>query len=237
MNRIILYSILALGILVSAVSGASAAGDPDKGKKLARKCAVCHTLDSGGKNGLGPNLYGIYGKAAGKADGYRYSKAMASSGVIWDDTAFTEFLTKPKAFVKGTKMGFSGLRNAQDRADILAYFKTLRELSHDIKVEGDVTNGKIVAEKQCVVCHSFEKGGKVVFGPNLFGSYGRAAGAVKDYAYSKALAGSGLIWTDANLVEFLGDPQGFLPGTKAKFPGVKNAKDRADVVEYLKTFR
>ena len=77
----------------------------------------------------------------------------------------------------------------------------------------------------------------MVFGPNLFGIYGKPAGAVKGYNYSKALMASGLIWTAANLVEFLADPEQFLKGTKAKFPGVKSAKQRANIVAYLKTLK
>ncbi len=67
--------------------------------------------------------------------------------------------------------------------------------------------------------------------------FGKLAGAVKGYKYSKALLASGLTWTDANLIEFLADPEQFIIGTKAKFPGVKSAKKRADVIAYLKTLK
>ena len=237
MRFISILSLCTAGIVVFTASGVLAADDIAKGKSLAKKCTTCHTLDKGGKNRLGPNLYNILGNPAASVKGYKYSKAMAASGIVWDDAAFTEFLTKPKAFVKGTKMSFRGVRNATQRADLLAYFRTLSDVTQSQMGAGDVAQGKILAVKQCQICHSFEEGGKMILGPNLFGIYGKPAGAVKGYDYSKALLASGLIWTDANLIEFLADPEQFLKGTKARFPGVKSAKQRADIVAYLKTLK
>ena len=230
-------SLCAAIVVYIAASGAMAAGDIAKGKRLAKKCTPCHTLEEGGKNKLGPNLFGILGSFAASVEGYKYSKAMASSGIIWDEMAFTEFMTRPKKFVKGTKMSFRGLKKATQRADLLAYFKTLTTTALIRRGMGDAVEGKVAAVNQCQVCHSFDKGGKVVFGPNLFGVYGRAAGAVEGYNYSKALLESGLTWTDANLIEFLANPEQFIKGTKAKFPGVKSAKMRADIIAYLKTLK
>ncbi|MCH9052525.1 MAG: c-type cytochrome [Proteobacteria bacterium] len=224
-------------VVFIAASGAMAAGDIAKGKRLAKKCTPCHTLEEGGKNKLGPNLFGILGSFAASVKGYKYSKAMVSSGIIWDEAAFTEFMTRPKKFIKGTKMSFSGLKKATQRADLLAYFKTLTNTELSQIGTGDAAKGKVAAVNQCQVCHSFDKGGKIVFGPNLFGVYGKAAGAVEGYKYSKALLESGLTWTDANLIEFLANPEQFIKGTKAKFPGVKSAKMRADIIAYLKTLK
>ncbi len=225
------------GFVIFMASGVLAAGDIAKGKKLAKKCTTCHTLDKGGKNRLGPNLYNILGSPAASVKGYKYSKAMAASGIVWDDAAFTEFLTKPKKFIKGTKMSFGGVKKAAQRADLLAYFRTLRDVAPSRMGAGDAARGKTAAVKQCQICHSFEKGGKMVFGPNLFGVFGKPAGAVEGYNYSKALMTSGLNWTDTKLVEYLADPEQFLKGTKARFPGVKSAEQRADIVAYLKTLK
>lgn len=160
---------------------------------------------------------------------------MAESGIVWDEAAFTEFLTKPGKFVKGTKMSFGGLKKATQRADMLAYFRTLTEAAPQPTGAGNAARGKAVAVRQCQICHSFNKGGKMVLGPNLYGIFGKPAGAVKGYKYSKALLASGLTWTDANLIEFLADPEQFIKGTKAKFPGIKSSKKRAGVIAYLKT--
>ncbi len=232
-----LISLCAASVVFIAAFGALAAGDIAKGERLAKQCTVCHTLNKGGKNKLGPNLFGILGSSAASVNGYKYSKAMASSGIIWDEVAFIEFLTRPKKFLKGTKMSYFGLKKAAQRADLLAYFKTLTDAAPNQMGAGDAVEGKVAAVKQCKICHSFDKGGKLVFGPNLFGVYGKVAGSVKGYNYSKALSESGLTWTEANLSEFLANPEQFVKRTKANFPGVKSAKKRADIVAYLRTLK
>ncbi len=230
-------SLCVAGVVFISASGALAAGDIANGKKIARKCTTCHTLKKGGKNRLGPNLFGIFGSSAASVKGYKYSKAMVSSGIIWDEAAFTEFLANPRKFVKGTKMGFSGVKNAKKRADLVAYFRSLADVATDQKDQGNAAKGKIAAVKQCQICHSFEKGGKTIYGPNLFGVFGRRAGAVKEYVYSYALLKSGVTWNTANIIEFLANPERFIKGTKARFPGVRSAKQRVDIVAYLKTLK
>ena len=230
--------VFAAGVVLIMAPGALAAGDIAKGERLAKKkCAVCHAMQKGGKSRLGPNLFNVLGRQAASENKYKYSKAMATSGIVWDDAAFTEFLTKPKIFIKGTKMSFVGLKKAAQRADILAYFRTLTDAAPQQTGAGNAARGRAVAVKQCQICHSFNKGGKMVLGPNLYGIFGKPAGAIKGYKYSKALLASGLTWTDANLIEFLADPEQFIKGTKARFPGVKSSKKRADIVAYLKTLK
>ncbi len=233
-----ILSVCTAGVILMMTSGALAAGDASKGKKLAKKCKTCHTLKKGGKNKLGPNLYDILGQPAAQVKGYtKYSKAMKSSGIVWDDHTFTDFIAKPKKVIKGTKMSFPGFKKATQRADLLAYFETLSSGGPSAAPAGDVKAGKLVAQKHCVVCHSFDKGGKVVFGPNLWDIAGKPAAAIPGYKYSAALKNSGLTWTDKNIAGFLADPERFLKGTTARFPGLKSAKDRADVLAYLKTFK
>ncbi len=232
-----ILSICAIGALLVLSSNAMAAGDAVKGKKLAKKCAVCHTLTEGGKNRLGPNLFNILGNPAGNVKGYKYSEAMKSSGITWDQSTFLDFIAKPKKVVKGTKMSFSGLKKATQRTDLLAYFETLRSGDSVQGLIGNAEDGKMVAVKHCNVCHTFEKGGKVIFGPNLFGIAGKPAASVEGYKYSDALKASGLTWTDVNIVGFVANPEQFLPGTTARFPGLKSAKDKADILAYMKTMK
>jgi cytochrome c len=231
-----LVPICIAGAIALLSSQALAAGDVAKGEKIARKCKACHTLNEGGKNGLGPNLFGILGQPAGASEGYKYSKAMSASGIVWDDATFIDFVLNPKKVVAGTKMSFRGIKKATQREDLLAYFQTLQiEGNVQAGPVGNVEDGIRVAEKYCVVCHTFDEGGKVVFGPNLFGIVGQPAATVEGFRYSEALRNSGLTWTDKNLVGFLANPEQFVEGTTARFPGLKSAKQIADIIAYMKT--
>lgn len=237
MRRLMVVSLFTAFAVGLSVSAAFAGGDPAKGKRVAKKCTACHTLDKGGKNLLGPNLYGIVNQPAAAVPGYRYSKAMESSGVVWTEPALSAFFAKPKKFMKGTKMSFRGIKSAQQRADLIAYLKTFADATSVAVSQGDPAKGKIAAVEHCAVCHSFEKGGKVVFGPNLFDKHGKPSARDPDYDYSDALKSAGLIWTDANLTEFMRNPEQFLNGTRARFPGVKDADTRADIAAYLRTLK
>lgn len=107
------------------------AADPalvEAGEKVFKKCAACHKVGDGAKNGTGPHLNGVLGRTAGTLEGFRYSKAMAEAGaggLTWDEAALRAYLENPKAFVKGTKMTFAGLKSEEDRAAIVAYLATL----------------------------------------------------------------------------------------------------------------
>ena len=91
------------------------------GKKIFKKCAACHSISEGGKNKIGPALWGVLGRPAGSVADYKYSKAMAAYGKNWSFEEMNGFLIKPKDWIKGTKMSFSGLRSAKDRAAVILY--------------------------------------------------------------------------------------------------------------------
>jgi cytochrome c len=101
----------------------------------------------------------------------------------------------------------------------------------------DVAHGKLVFTQQCAACHSSNKGGATLVGPNLYGVVDRRAGAVQGYAYSPALKGAGLIWTSANLNGYLEAPARMLPGVRMPFGGIKNPAQRDDLVAYLQSLR
>ena len=107
----------------SALSGNHSAGDATAGEKVFKKCKACHVVEEG-KNKTGPSLYGIVGRAAGSVEGYKYSKAIADSGLVWDAETLDAYLTNPKKYLKGTKMAFPGLKKEKDRADVIAYLAT-----------------------------------------------------------------------------------------------------------------
>ena len=101
-----------------------------KGEKVYKKCKACHQLGEGAKNRSGPILTGVVDRAAGTIEGFKYSKAMkqaAEDGLIWDAENLTAFLAKPKAFMKGTKMSFAGIKKDAEMAAILAYLQSVPE--------------------------------------------------------------------------------------------------------------
>jgi len=99
----------------------------ENGEKVAKKCASCHTFEKGGANKIGPNLWNVVGAKTAHIDGFSYSGAMQSMEKAWDYEALSEFLYSPKNYVKGTKMTFIGLKKDQDRADVIAYLRTLSD--------------------------------------------------------------------------------------------------------------
>ena len=92
-----------------------------EGAKIFKKCAACHSIAEGGANKIGPALWGVLGRPAGSVPGYKYSKAMAAYGKDWSFKEMNGFLIKPKDWIKGTKMAFAGLINAEDRAAVILY--------------------------------------------------------------------------------------------------------------------
>lgn len=99
-----------------------AAADPAKGEAVFAKCKACHTINQGGANGIGPNLYGVMGQPIGKhVAGFAYSGDLAGKGGNWDFANMDAWLKSPKAFAAGTKMSFAGLGKAEDRANIIVW--------------------------------------------------------------------------------------------------------------------
>ena len=118
----------ALSFITVATPTLVHAQDVEAGKKVFRRCTACHTVDEGGKNKVGPNLWGIFGStAAARPTGYKYSKAMKASGIVWDETTLSEYLENPRKIMPKTRMAFPGLKKSDQRENVIAYLKSVTQ--------------------------------------------------------------------------------------------------------------
>jgi cytochrome c len=101
-----------------------AMADPAAGQGLFRACQSCHSIEEG-RNGTGPSLYGVVGRAPGTLPGYSYSAGFDTLAEAWTPEELDRFLAKPSDYAPGTKMTYAGMRNAEDRANLIAYLATL----------------------------------------------------------------------------------------------------------------
>lgn len=101
-----------------------ASADAAAGAEVFKKCASCHTINQGGAAGIGPNLYGVLGKAHGHQAGFAYSDALKGVPGNWDFEAMNKWLISPRKYAPGTKMSFAGLSNPQERANVIAYLNS-----------------------------------------------------------------------------------------------------------------
>jgi cytochrome c len=104
-----------------------AAASPEDGEGEARKCGACHTFEQGGAAKIGPPLWGVVGRDIAAVDGFAYSDALLEREGDWSFEALSAFLENPKGWAPGTKMAFAGIRNPEDRADVLVYLRSLAE--------------------------------------------------------------------------------------------------------------
>ena len=104
-----------------------AKADPEQGKKTFRRCKGCHTVIEGARNLVGPNLWNVVGRAKGSTEGYKYSQTVGGLGGEWSYDDLDAFLTNPRAYAKGTKMMFKGLKKPAQRASVIAYLRTLSD--------------------------------------------------------------------------------------------------------------
>lgn len=163
-----------LATSLAAEEVAQPLGDAERGAKVFRKCSGCHQVGPEAKNRVGPILNGIFGAKAGAVDGFFYSKGLmraAADGLVWDYEHLDAYLENPKALVSGTRMSFRGLKDEQDRHDVLAYLRKFSDNPSNIPeaeptaqavevalapeilaIVGDRDYGEYLSS-ECLTCH------------------------------------------------------------------------------------
>lgn len=106
-----------------------------RGKATYSRCKACHTLDEGGKNLIGPNLYNVMGRMAGTRDDFIYSKAMMGSGIVWTDEELMAYLENPLKYIPGNRMAFAGLREPSTRENLIIYLRSETDPNFVMKPE------------------------------------------------------------------------------------------------------
>jgi cytochrome c len=119
-------SFIALALLAGSCLAANAAGDAKSGATVFKRCAVCHTNDKGGGDGLGPNLFGVVGRKAATRPGFAYSAPLQKAGITWSEATLTKWAAGPARMVPRTKMAFPGITSKKQQADVVAYLATLK---------------------------------------------------------------------------------------------------------------
>lgn len=135
------------------ILGMLASADPAAGEKVFAKCKSCHTVEKGGPNGIGPDLWGVVGRAPGTHEGFNYSDALkALSDTKWTYSNLNGFIHKPREYAKGTKMTFAGLPKTSDRANVVAYLRTLADTPEPLPTQAEIdeANRKYEEAKQAL---------------------------------------------------------------------------------------
>ena len=126
------YQVATVTTVASTTSAETSSGSGDimaifastsaeEGAKVFKQCSACHSIAEGGKNKIGPALWGVLGRQAGSLPDYKYSKSMAAHGKKWSFEEMNGFLIKPKDWIKGTKMSYAGLKSEKERAAVILY--------------------------------------------------------------------------------------------------------------------
>jgi cytochrome c len=114
-------------VVLASIADRLQTADASRGQSTAKKCQACHSFDKGGTAKVGPNLWNVVGRQMASFDGFGYSDAMKGMGEAWAYESLDQFLESPKSAIKGTSMAFAGLKKPDQRADVIAFLRSLSD--------------------------------------------------------------------------------------------------------------
>lgn len=115
-------ALFALTLLLVSVSAAQAQNVAE-GQKRFLVCKACHSVESGGRHGIGPNLHGVFGAKAGTKEGFAFSPQLKNSNIVWDEANMTKYVMDPRGFIPGNKMAYPGMKQESQVKDLMAYLR------------------------------------------------------------------------------------------------------------------
>ncbi len=173
----LLLPLMTAAAIIAGMASAELTGDAEAGATLYDQCKGCHQIGQGAEDRIGPHLNRIFGRRAAAHEGYPYSASMQRAGVdglIWTFTTLDAYIENPRALVSKTRMSYRGLKDARDRADLLAYLRrfsdnpanipeaapTMRGTDHSVDpailaIQGDPEYGEYLSS-ECVSCHQVD---------------------------------------------------------------------------------
>lgn len=205
-----------------------------KGEAAFIQCASCHTIEEGGPNLTGPNLYGLFGRDIASIENYPYSEKLLSMEGVWDQNRLNRYIARPKLLAPGNNMPFAGLTSPHQRSDLIEWLKSNPKTFNNPVKNADLMRGSELAGP-CTACHSFGKDDGNYIGPNLWGVVGRPMASADNFDYSERLMRRKGIWTPANLKVFFAEKKEFEQGSHMAFRTLTRAEDRASLIEWLST--
>ena len=155
-------AVILVALALTAPAAAPAAADAAAGAQAFAVCGACHSVEEGGGARIGPNLWGVVGRALGSSPGFEYSEELKAVGGSWTTEQLDRFLTDPNKFAPGTRMGYTGVADPAERAALIAYLETLRpgggavaaQPAQDFGADWPAGPGQAEAGALCNACHS-----------------------------------------------------------------------------------
>lgn len=179
MNGLLRFFLSAVVAVFCTAAAADEFGDPEAGKKVYNQCKRCHQVGDGAKHRIGPHLNGIFGRQAGTHDGFKYSKGLqraGTHGLEWHADTLNAFVENPRALASGTRMSFAGVKDEEDRLNLVAYLRTFSDDPANIPeadptatptdpdldpailaIVGDAEYGEYLSS-ECKTCHQTDGG-------------------------------------------------------------------------------